>query len=49
MGWLKQSVSAGNIDVTTLQKEKDLDALRGREDFRKLIGEVEAGKAKAKP
>jgi hypothetical protein len=42
MTWLHQSVAAGFTDVTHLKKDRDLDALREREDFRKLLTELEA-------
>jgi hypothetical protein len=42
MNWLKQAVAAGYKDVTKLKKDTDLDALREREDFKKLIADLEA-------
>ncbi len=37
MGWLKKAVSAGYKDRKSLEQDKDLGALRDRDDFRKLI------------
>jgi serine/threonine-protein kinase len=38
---LQQAVARGYKDLAGLQKEKDLDPLRSREDFRKLLRELE--------
>jgi hypothetical protein len=46
MQWLHQAVKAGYKDVAHLKKDTDLDALREREDFKKLIAELEAKVAK---
>jgi tetratricopeptide (TPR) repeat protein len=46
MAWLKQAVAAGYKDAGHVKQDKDLDALRDREDFKKLIGELDA---KTKP
>ncbi len=40
--WLKQAVAAGYKDVEHMKKDTDLDPLREREDFKKLIAELEA-------
>jgi serine/threonine protein kinase/tetratricopeptide (TPR) repeat protein len=48
MEWLKKAVAAGFNDTAQLKKDTDLDALRRREDFKKLIAELEAGKEKKK-
>jgi hypothetical protein len=37
MAWLNKAVEAGFDDAEHLKREKDLDGLRGRDDFRKLI------------
>ena len=37
MAWLKQAVAASYKDVAKLKSDKDLDALRGRTDFRQLV------------
>ena len=42
MAWLKQAVAAGYKDVEHMKKDKDLDTLRDREDFKKLLTELEA-------
>jgi hypothetical protein len=34
--------------VGQLKKDNDLDALRGREDFKKLLADLEAEKSKEK-
>jgi serine/threonine protein kinase/tetratricopeptide (TPR) repeat protein len=36
MAWLTQAVAAGYKNLDKLQTDRDLDALRGREDFKKL-------------
>ena len=36
MSWLKKTVRAGYQDAAKIGKDKDLDSLRGREDFKKL-------------
>jgi hypothetical protein len=45
MKFLREGVSRGWKDVGPMKKETDLDPLRKREDFKKLIAELE-GKAK---
>jgi len=40
MDWLKKAVSAGSLDVILMKKDTDLDPLRGREDFKKLMTEA---------
>ena len=42
MDWLQQAVAAGYRNVAHIKKDNDLDALRDREDFKKLIAELEA-------
>jgi serine/threonine protein kinase len=44
--WLRQAVAAGFNDAAWMGKDTDLEALRDREDFRKLVAEL---KAKTKP
>jgi eukaryotic-like serine/threonine-protein kinase len=46
MAWLKQSIAAGFKDAAQMKTDKDLDALRGREDFKKLTSELEGTQAK---
>jgi hypothetical protein len=48
MAWLKKAVAAGYKDAAHMQKDKDLDALRHRDDFKKLMAELAAGGAKQK-
>jgi tetratricopeptide (TPR) repeat protein len=48
MAWLKQAVAAGYKDAAHMQTDNDLDALREREDFKKLMAELAAGGAKEK-
>jgi hypothetical protein len=43
MAWLTQAVAAGYKDVANMKKDKDLDALRGRADFRKVMAELGTG------
>jgi tetratricopeptide (TPR) repeat protein len=40
MSWLKRAVAAGFKNVAHMQKDKDLDALRDRADFWKLLAEL---------
>jgi tetratricopeptide (TPR) repeat protein len=40
---LKQAVAAGYKDAAHMTQDKDLDGLRGREDFMKLLTELKAG------
>jgi hypothetical protein len=47
MVWLKQAIAAGFKDAAHMKKDKDLDALRGRDDFKKLLAELEGAKAKS--
>jgi serine/threonine protein kinase/tetratricopeptide (TPR) repeat protein len=41
MAWLKQAIAAGFTNVALIKTDKDLDALRDREDFKKLLAELE--------
>jgi tetratricopeptide (TPR) repeat protein len=40
IAWLKQAVAAGYKDVAKMKQDKDLDALRDRADFRRLVEEL---------
>ncbi len=40
MNLLRQAVAKGFKDDTYMKEEKDLDSLREREDFKKLIAEL---------
>ncbi|HEV8068355.1 MAG TPA: tetratricopeptide repeat protein [Planctomycetaceae bacterium] len=46
---LEQAVAAGYKDAAHMRKDKDLDSLRTRDDFKKLIAELEKKSQKAKP
>jgi eukaryotic-like serine/threonine-protein kinase len=46
MAWLKQAVAAGFTHAAHIAKDTDLDALRGRPDFKTLIAELRAGTQK---
>ena len=48
MAWLKQAVAAGYRNVAHLKQDKDLDSLRDRVDFGKLLRELEIGPEKVK-
>jgi serine/threonine protein kinase/tetratricopeptide (TPR) repeat protein len=48
MVWLKQAVAAGYRDAAHMIEDKDLDALRGREDFKKLLAGLQESKEKEK-
>jgi hypothetical protein len=41
MAWMQQAVSTGYKKVAMLKKDEDLDALRDRADFRKLLADLE--------
>jgi serine/threonine protein kinase/tetratricopeptide (TPR) repeat protein len=42
MAWLTQAAAAaGNLVIENIKQDKDLDALRDREDFKKLLAELE--------
>jgi serine/threonine protein kinase len=40
MDWLRRAVAAGCKDRAQMEKDSDLDFLRGREDFKKLLAEL---------
>jgi tetratricopeptide (TPR) repeat protein len=42
MEWLHKAVAAGYKDIAQIKKDADLDALRDRDDFKKLLAELEA-------
>ena len=44
MAWLSKAVADGYTNAEHLKQVKDLDALRGREDFKKLVAELGARK-----
>jgi hypothetical protein len=44
MELLQKAVQAGYKDVAHMKMDTDLDALREREDFKKLLAELEKGK-----
>jgi serine/threonine protein kinase/tetratricopeptide (TPR) repeat protein len=48
MAWLTKAVAAGWADAAQTKKDTDLDFLRDREDFKKLLAELDA-KFKVKP
>ena len=37
MEWLKKAVQAGYKDVAHIAEDSDLDALRSRDDFKKIM------------
>jgi tetratricopeptide (TPR) repeat protein len=41
MDWLKQSIAAGYKDAAHMKKDNDLNSLHAREDFQKLVAELE--------
>jgi tetratricopeptide (TPR) repeat protein len=43
MEWLKKAVVAGYKNLEQIQKDSDLDAVRNREDFKKLVADLTAG------
>jgi len=40
METLSRAIVAGYQDVSNIRSDSDLDALRGREDFQKLLNEL---------
>ena len=42
MQWLHKAVQAGYKDAAHMKKDPDLDPLRERADFKKLVAELEA-------
>jgi serine/threonine protein kinase/tetratricopeptide (TPR) repeat protein len=48
MDSLKNAIAAGFKDLALLKKDTDIDALRDREDFKKLVADLEAKLAKEK-
>src|SRR5262249_42857246 len=42
MAWLTKAVTAGYKDRAHMEQDADLDALRGRDDFRTLVGKLPA-------
>ncbi len=44
MAWLHKAVAAGFKDAEHMKQDKDLDVLREREDFKKLLAELQAKK-----
>jgi hypothetical protein len=49
MDWLRQAVAAGYKNSAHLKKDTDLVPLRDREDFKRLIAEMEKKAAESKP
>jgi hypothetical protein len=41
---LKQAIAAGFNSVAHMKKDPDLDPLRGRDDFKKLVAQLEGAK-----
>jgi TPR repeat protein len=41
MAWLTKAVAAGYKDAAHMKKDTDLDFLRDREDFQKLLAELD--------
>jgi hypothetical protein len=46
---LHTAVARGFKDAAHMQKDIDLDPLRGRDDFQKLLAELDKGAGKGKP
>jgi hypothetical protein len=49
MAWLTKAVAAGYQNRAHMEKDPDLDVLRDRDDFRKLLAGLPATKAAAPP
>ena len=41
MAWLQKAVAAGFKNAAHMKKDADLDAVRARADFKKLMAELE--------
>jgi tetratricopeptide (TPR) repeat protein len=41
MEWLQKAIAAGFDDASSMKKDADLDALRSRDDFKKLVDSME--------
>jgi serine/threonine protein kinase/tetratricopeptide (TPR) repeat protein len=48
MTWLRQALTSGYADTAKLAKDTRLDALRGRDDFKKLVAGLSANRQEAK-
>jgi hypothetical protein len=48
MAWLRKAVAAGFQNVDLMKTDRDLDALRDREDFQKLLADLQPGEKKEK-
>ena len=48
MELLNKAVNAGYKDAAQFQQDNDLSSLRDRDDFKKLIAELESGKEAGK-
>jgi hypothetical protein len=46
MAWLRQAVAAGYNDAAHMKEDKDLDSLRDREDFKKLLADLQVSSVK---
>ena len=46
LAWLRQAVAAGYTDLATLKENPQLDSLRGRDDFGKLLAALAASSEK---
>jgi hypothetical protein len=44
MTWLKQAIAAGYKDAAQVQQDRELAALRDREDFTKLVTRLEGNR-----
>jgi hypothetical protein len=42
MAWLTKAIGAGYKEVSHIQQNPDLDSLRARGDFRKLLADLDA-------
>ncbi len=49
MAWLRKAVAAGYQDGDHLAKDRDLDALRGREDFQAFLATLSRPSAATAP
>jgi hypothetical protein len=45
MSWLKKAIAAGFKDAANMSHDPDLDALRDRGDFKKLLSDLKGARA----
>jgi hypothetical protein len=49
MAWLRKAVAVGFRDIEQMKQDRDLDALREREDFKRLLADLETKQKEKDP